>query len=247
MVVDQETQTTETVTDDSLETGSSSSTTETSQPGVDLAGGVEQTDEVDGQETETRTPEQIAADDARAELFGAPEGEAAYEISDLPEGMEIDKEALDAVTPAFKELGLSSKGASLIAKTYAETVLPQVMQRATSAIEQQVVAQRAAWEQDAEQAIKSNGADLKNAAGETLSFDANSKDAVLKTAAKALDRLAPAGFREWLKETGLSQHPMMVSFAYNSGKAIAEETNIEPVDGGSKPKSRVEKYYPTTG
>jgi len=245
-----ETQTTPTETTTSTEgqppeAGSSSSTTD-QQARVDLAGDAD--DQAQAQttdtQTDTRTDEERAADEAREKLFGAPEGDASYEIAGLPEGMEIDKEALDAVAPVFRELNLSNEGASRVAQVYAEKVLPAVMERATNAIEQQVVAQRSEWERDAEAAIKANGHELKNAAGETLSFDAKDKDHVMKTAAKALDRLAPVGFREFLKETGLSVHPAMVAFAYQAGKAIAEDTEIEAAtSGANKPKSRVEKYY----
>lgn len=245
-MADQETVTTETTTSTETETntspepGSSSSTTE-NQPGVDLAG------ETENEVEDTRTDEEKAADEKveaeRAELFGTPEGDA-YAVEGLPEGMEIDKDALDAIIPVAKQLNLSSKGLSTIAQVYAEKVLPGVMKRAEDAIVQQVTAQRSEWEGEAEAAIKDNGHSLKNAAGETLSFDAKDKAHVLKTAAKALDRLAPAGFREFLKETGLSVHPAMVAFAYQAGKSISEDTDHETAQTGSgKPKSRSEKYY----
>jgi hypothetical protein len=216
--------------------------TSNTEPKIDLAGDDPQPDPDPAEDN--RTDEEKAAEAARAELFGAPDGDAGYEIEGLPEGMEIDKAALDAVTPTFKELGLSNKGAAKVAQVYAEKVLPSVMERATQSIEQQVVAQRAEWEGQAEAAIKSNGAELKNQAGETLSFDAKDKSMVLKTAAKALDHLAPQGFRDFLKDTGLSQHPAMVAFAYQAGKLLAEDNDLETTDtGANKPKSRVEKYY----
>lgn len=208
--------------------GSNTSTTETeAKERVDLS---------DESETETRTPEQIAADEAaetaRAELFGAPAEGEDYAIDGLPEGMEIDKEALTEITPAFRELGLSSKGASKIAQVYAEKVLPKVTERAHEALEQQIVATRATWENDAVKAVKENGASFKNKAGEPLSFDAKDMSAVRATAAKALDHLAPPEFREFLKETGLSVHPFMVAFAYQAGKLLAEDTQIETTETG---------------
>lgn len=225
-------------------------TSTTDQSGVDLSGGDPDPDPNPNPDPdpnpEPKTDEEKAAEAAHAELFGAPEGDESYAVEGLPEGMEIDKGLLDAVTPVAKELGLSNKGLSKIAQVYAEQ-LPQITERVTGAIEQQVVAQRSAWEQEAEAAIKANGAELKNAVGETLSFDAKDKSHVLKTAAKALDKLAPQGFRDWLKETGLSVHPQMVAFAYQAGKAIAEDTDLETSEtGAAKPKSRVEKYYPNS-
>lgn len=252
MTIDQEqtTPTTETPSSEgtnSSETQDQTSNTSTTDPsridlGEDDAGG-DQTQQAE----DTRTDEEKAADAARAELFGAPAEDAPYEIEGLPEGMEIDKAALDAVTPVARELGLSSKGLSKIAQAYAEKVLPGVSERTTAAIEQSVIAQRKAWEDDALAAVKANGSDLKNKAGEVLSFDAKDVGAVRATAAKALDQLAPAGFREWLQETGLSVNPMMLAFAYQAGRRIAEDTEIETTERGDKRgKSRVEKYYPST-
>lgn len=207
------------------EQGSSTSTTETEK--IDLAADDDQTED-------TRTDEEKAADAARAEFFGAPADGETYAIEGLPEGMEIDKDALEAVTPAFRELGLSSKGASKVAQVYAEKVLPGVMEGAVKRIESEVIAQRATWEGDAIAAVKSNGQDLKNKAGEALSFDAKDMKSVRQIAAKALDHLAPEGFREFLESTGLSVHPSMIAFAYQAGKSIAEDREIETTETGDK-------------
>lgn len=247
-MIDQEqtTATTETTsseaetTSESPAQGSSTSTTETTEQTdsqIDLAGG-DTTDTTTADTTDTtedtRTDEERAADEAaeaaRAELFGAPAEGEEYAIEGLPEGMTIDKEALDAVAPTFRELGLSSKGASKVAAVYAEKVLPHVAQQVTANIEQSIIAKRRDWEGEAVEAVQQNGQNLKNAAGETLSFDAKPMEEVRKTAARALDRIAPAGFREWLKETGLSVHPQMVSFAYQAGKLLGEDTTHESTD-----------------
>jgi hypothetical protein len=225
-----ETESSDTTASETQEQGSSTSTTDQSQPDkVDLAD-----DKPAATTEEAKTPEQIAAEAAHAELFGAPAEGEAYAIEGLPEGMEIDKDALEAVTPTFRELGLSAKGASKVAQVYAEKVLPQVMEQATKGIEAQVIATRASWEADAVAAVKANGAELKNKSGEVLSFDAKNIEAVRSVAAKALDRLAPDGFREFLAETGLSVHPAMVAFAYQAGKLIAEDASLETTDTGTK-------------
>lgn len=249
-MVDQEQtteQTTETTSTDSASSeqdqGSSTSTTDQSES-LDLAGGVTTDDTQTDDQADTRTDEEKAAEAERAELFGAPAEGEDYVVEGLPEGMEIDKAALDAVAPVARKLGLSNKGLSEIASVYAAEVLPGVMQRTTEAIEQQVVAKRTEWEGEAREAIKSNGQDLKNAAGEVLSFDAKAEKEVMQTAAKAMDNLAPQGFREWLKETGLSQHPMMIAFAYQAGKSIAEDTELESAAPSTGRKSTmVERFY----
>lgn len=257
MIIDQETTTTETETyqttvSETQDKGSSTSTTEAEtqtddDEDVDLSKTGDETTKTDDDE-DTRTDEERAADEEREALFGAPEGDEAYALEGLPEGMEIDAAALEAITPALKQLGLSNKGASLIAGVYAEKVLPGVMERAVGAIETQVTAQRTEWEGQARDAVQKNGQELKNATGDVLSFDAKDLKAVRSVAAKALDHLAPEGFREFLHDTGLSVHPAMLAFAYQAGKLLAEDTDLETTERGDKrPKSRADKYYGTQG
>lgn len=67
---------------------------------------------------------------AKAELHGAPE---AYEIDKftVPEGMELDKDRLAAVTPIFKELDLSQKGAQKLVDFHAGMVQKQTVEAQT--------------------------------------------------------------------------------------------------------------------
>ena len=200
---------------------------------------VEETDE------EKAAREAKEADEAETtKLFGAPEGDAGYELT-LDEGVTLDAKLLETVTPIAKKLNLSNEGLSMLAKD----VLPAVQAQAFDALQGDIVAQRAAWETETRQTIAGKDAEgkditLKNGIGKPISFDGKGVKDVQPIAAKALDHLAPEGFREWLEETGLGVHPMMVAFAYNAGKSIAEETDFEAsgTDAG-KPKSRTEKYY----
>lgn len=210
------------------------------------------------------TDEQKAAEEARAALFGAPEGDAGYEIDGLPEGMEIDTEALAAVTPAFKELGLSNAGASKIAQVYAEHVLPKVADQFKSTLEQNINDQRQKWASEAGEAVRgfryvfddkgepvmkdgkqlTEIVELKTATGDKIDFGGAGIKQVTQIAAKALDRIAPAGFREYLDETGLGQHPAMVAFAFRVGQLVSEDSDFGGGGGGDpKPKSRTELYY----
>ena len=233
-------------TDTSSTTSTTAETTEaTADETVDLAAD----DTTDTTETveDTRTDEEKAADEARAELFGAPAEGEEYTIEGLPEGMTIDQEALADVTPVARELNLSSQGLSKIAGVYAEKVLPRVAQQVTTGIEQDIIAQRKTWEDEARDVVKSNGQELKNAAGETLSFDAKPLEEVRRVAAKALDRIAPQGFREWLKETGLSVHPQMVAFTYQAGKLLAEDTDLERADTKEKDQKSSQRRVSRAG
>lgn len=227
----QTTETTETTTETPASEATDQSTTQAQASGTsstDQSINLSQTDETQTETTE-ETEEQKAEREERETLFGAPAEGEEYVIEGLPEGMDIDKEALDAVAPVARELGLSSKGLSKIAGVYAEKVLPHVAQQVTTKLEQEIVARRSEWEGQAKDAVAGK-LELTNKAGEKISFNGEPIESVRATAAKALDRLAPADFREFLDETGLSVHPAMIAFAYKAGKLIAEDTDFETTE-----------------
>lgn len=177
--------------------------------------------------------EEQATADAHAALFGAPEGD--YEPSGLPEGTVIDKAALEAVTPVARELGLSNEGFSKLAGVYAEKVLPQVTEQVTSQIMAQSAATTAAWATETTTAI-----------GTDPAYGGKPLAEVQSVAAKALDRFGGSEFRQYLADTGLGNHPAMMKAMFLAGSAIAEDTTFERGSTPTAPKSRVEKFYPTT-
>ena len=240
-MVDQEqtvtTEATDTTQSQTEDTGSSTSTTEATnqtEDSIDLAKtGEEEQAEKTGETKTEETDEQKAEREEREALFGAPAEGEAYQLEGLPEGTVIDEEALADVAPIARQLGLSNKGLSAIAGVYAEKILPRVAQQTVAGIEQNVTAQRAAWEGEARDAIAGK-TELKNQSGEPISFNGMDMKAVRGEAAKALDKLAPEGFRKFLDETGLAVHPAMIAFAYNAGQLIAEDREVEATETGSK-------------
>ena len=189
-----------------------------------------------------------------ASLTGAPEGE--YDIT-LPEGMALDADALTAFTPIAKELNLSNEGVSKLASE----AYPLVEGQVQKAMVNEVLAQRKAWT-DASRAMISGG---KDAEGKDVApaavFQGDNYDAVMATAARSIDRFTsdesgqpimfenakdgtePGTFRDFLKSTGLSNHPAMVQFAYMAGKAIGEDTFERSGNVPQAKLSRAEKYY----
>jgi hypothetical protein len=253
-----------TTTADQSTTAQASDTSTTDSPaadeGIDLAADIkddaaadgtgDKTDGDDGDDGEQSDEDKAkaTAEAERAEFYGAPADDVDYDIK-LPDDAPVDAEALKAIAPALRKLNLSNAGATELLTNYAEHALPIVAKQVTSQIETQVLDQRKAWETEARQAIagkneKGQPIVRKNDAGDELSFDGKNVEAVRRDAARALDRIAPAGFRDFLKETGLSQHPAMVAFAYQAGKLLAEDSDVSGSGGGApKEKSRVEKYY----
>jgi hypothetical protein len=238
------TETTETTQIDSSATEQGSSTTDqqsqdkvdlSMKPAVDDAGGDDKGDEGENKDG--------GEDDERAELFGAPAEGEAYTIEGLPEGMEIDKAALEAIDPVARKLNLSSAGLSMVAQVYAEKVLPHLVEQNTARLEQSIVAQRTEWEGEARDAIAGK-VEYANEAGEKLAFDGKTLKEVQQVSARVLDKLAPAGFREFLDKTGLGVNPHMIALTYQVGKLIAEDRDFEDANTGSEgPTPRTKKYY----
>ena len=218
------TPTTEAVTpvvDQSSSTTEQASTSETNDGGTLLTGSQPKSEVADTQEP-----------DPRAAFYGAPEAEGAYELSGLPEGTEIDAASLAVITPIAKELNLSNEGLSKIAGVYAEHVLPSVIERVQSELENNITATRAEWETQAKEQLKTDPA-----------FEGKSLDVVRAMSAKTLDRFGGKEFREYLDETGLGNHPAMLKMAYLVGTQIAEDTSFERGGSVTTPKSSVEKFY----
>lgn len=233
---------------------SSSTTSETSTPPADNGSLLNPKDAVDATTDGNAAQSDEGGTDEGAEgagqssLFGAPEGEAAYEITGLPEGVTIDAEALAAVTPLARELNLSNEGLSKLAGVYTESVLPGVVAQMQTDLATQAAQVTKDWATDTRASITGG----QNAAGEPVDADpvyaGRSVAEVQQTAAKALDKLGGAGFREFLDQHGLGNHPQMMRFAFNAGHAISEDTSFERGGGvPSAPLTREEKYYGKQG
>ena len=184
----------------------------------------------DGDEPKEQTEEEKAAAEAQAKLYGAPEGD--YEVTDLPEGMEIDKDALAVVTPIAKELNLSNEGFNKLAGVYAEKIIPGVQAKVTEGIEREVAAKHAEWAGEAQTMI-----------AEDPVFKGKKLAEVQQMSAKTLDRFFGEEMRQFLAETGLGNHPAMVKGMYLIGTQIAEDTTFERGGPSAAPKSRTEKFY----
>lgn len=181
-------------------------------------------------ETDEQKAEREGKEAEHAKLFGAPEGD--YEVTGLPEGMAVDKVALEVFTPVAKELGLSNEGMSKVVSVYAEKVLPIVTQQVVDGIQQDVVATHAQWATETNEMLKTDAA-----------FEGKKLSEVQQVAAKTLDRFGGPDFRSFLEETGIGNHPAMVKMAYLVGTAISEDTTFERGNTAPKPKTSVEKFY----
>lgn len=157
---------------------------------------------------------EAAEPEAKVELpdiIGAPEGDYTIEA---PEGRELDKEALDAVAPLFKEMNLSQKGVQQVVNAYAEKVLPIIEQRMQDASAVQIAQYRKEWLDEAKADPEIGGPKW---------------DESLAIAGKVFDKVGIAEadpFRVLLEESGLGNNKDAIRFMVRLGKLIGEDSFV---------------------
>lgn len=134
------------------------------------------------------------------EESGAPESYADFT---LPEGVTADTVALETATPLFKELNLTQEQAQKLVDFEAGRVQDMV-----KAQDQAFFDKTKEWAEDA--------AKDRDIGGDK--FEEN-----VLTARLALDKLGSPALVEILDQTGMSNHPAMVKFAFNVGKLLKED------------------------
>jgi len=151
------------------------------------------------------TPEQKAAADKKAadlkELHGAPE---QYGDFTMPDGVEVDKAKLETITPVFKELNLSHKGAQKLVNFYAKTVADTQNANAEA-----WKATREKWKGDIK-ADKEIGGDKH--------------DAQVGLAKKAIAHFGTRELQDYLDTYGGGDNPEVVRFLARVGSVVTEDT-----------------------
>jgi hypothetical protein len=162
--------------------------------------------------TQEAPPEGIkpAAEGAKA-AEGAPE---KYEFK-APEGVEYDKNLLEAFEAGAKEANLPQEAAQKLL----DQMAPKIAERQA----EQVVAIRKEWFQQS-QIDKEFG-------GEKLETN-------LGVAKQALDKFGSPELNKLLVSTGLGNHPEVIRFMFKAGKALGEDTFVS---GSAPAKSQVDR------
>ena len=188
----------------------------------------ESTDETSSEETQDEGTMlgKKATDDGAEE---GKEGKADVESYDfkLPEGMAMDENLRDAVVPLFKEAGINQDTAQKIVDEYAKYVTTK-----GSDLQKELSdnwgKQLNEWKEETK---KDYGTGLK----ETLSF-----------ASRAIDKFGSDRLREALDDTGLGNHPEFVRFFSRVGKAISEDSFVDPEQKASSSQGiNLKKLYPS--
>lgn len=211
------TSTTETTSTGTEETGSvttaeQASTAEESEQGIfkpDAETKAEETsttEEQKGEETEAQKSE----GETGSEADTVPE---TYEFS-LPEGMELDKEGAEQFTALGHELGITQAQADKLSQFYVDRMQQQAKLGVDSLIAQ-AEAQSQTWRE------------------ETLA-EKDIGEAGVAIATRAVERFGSDSLKQWLKESGMGNHPELVRFCMRVGNAIAEDTFETGTGGGAK-------------
>lgn len=163
------------------------------------------------------------ADEDKAD--GAPE---KYEPFTLPDGMEIDSEAMTEFQTIAKELNLSQEKAQKLVdlQTKREQATAEANQKA---FENLVTG----WLEDARNDKEIGG---------------NKFDETVNVAKEAIEKFAPdaAKFRQMLSETGIGNHPEMIRYLAKVGEAISNDSiHLGRPGQSNTPKSAEQKLYPT--
>ena len=155
------------------------------------------------------------------------EGEQDYSqlnYEQYPEAFQLDEQAQTEFTELAKELGIAPDAAQKLLDFDASRQ-QQLAERLDTAHAERV----AQWESE----VKSD----KEIGGDHL-------DATLANASKAIDAFAPEGFTEFLDQTGLGNHLMIVKTFNAIGKAISEDTLVSGREPATGP-SIAEQLYPS--
>ncbi len=203
----------ESVTEGNTDTGAETQTTEatTDDGGTILTSGDTSQDQAgDGQDGDKSTDG--GGNDEQGE--SAPSAPETYEFT-MPEGVELDQGMADAVTPVFKDLGLSQEQADRLTGVYAEA-----MQKQAEAYQASVAEQVESWANE----LRSD---------KELGGDAFGENAGIARA--AIEKLGSPELSALLDETGLGNHPELFRFALNVGKHLVED---KPGSGSQASRAR---------
>ena len=173
-------------------------------------------------------PKADAAAPAQAE---APKPAAVPEKYELkaPEGMELDASALEAATPIFKDLGLTTEQAQKLADVYASQMAKVAQQ------------QRETWTKQHEGWVSDMKADAE--------FGGDKLASSLSTMSHVIDKVMgneAAAFKQMLDLTGAGNHPQMARLLYRVGKAIGEDGLVRGSNAGAMTENDLAKsLFPT--
>lgn len=132
----------------------------------------------------------------------------------LEEGVEIDNNLLNTLTPVFKELKLSNEAVNKLAAAYAPIVKNQVERQQEAAINNWKEI-KDGWAKETKEMLGANSA-------KELSFAAKFINKMTDNPQEATE------LRQLLDETGIGNNKLLVKMLVKAGKSISEDSFVEP-------------------
>ncbi|MBV5338155.1 MAG: peptidase [Deltaproteobacteria bacterium] len=177
----------------------------------------------DSPEEKAKAEADAKAADA-AKLVGAPE---AYTEFKVPKGAVMPDGFFEAYTPIVKDFNLSQEGAQALFDRLTTDLQPKM-----------IAAQQEKWE-----GVKTAWAEATKVDKEIggTAYDAN-----VAIAQRALNTFATPELKQALSDYGMGNHPEMVRLMLRIGKAMREDSVIQPDgSGGDGDKAKLKSLYPT--
>lgn len=183
---------------------------------------------------DTKTNEEAPADtnanDDKSKAEGEGEGDADFVFAEivLPEGMEVDAEAMEEAKSLFKEGKLSPDLQQKAADLYGKAV-----EKTTTTLAETWVKQQTEWQNTIKSDPEMGGKNMTD----TLALTARVVDTFGKKDA--------AEIRQALTATGAGNHPAVVRMFRAIGKAIRPGQVPPGNGGGNGPGTPAGRLYPT--
>ncbi|MHB0785584.1 hypothetical protein [Bradyrhizobium sp. 5.13L] len=156
-----------------------------------------------------------------------------------PEGVQVDQEMVDALAPAFKEIGLTGKQAQQLADKFTEMQTKRATEYANKPEGQ--------WSMASYAYFQKNGTPDKwaDTAKSDKDIGGTKWDGTVSTAVRAVNTLGSPGLKEYFEASGAGNHPEVIRFMAKVGAMIKEDNPADGGAGGSgKPVDAAHMLFP---
>lgn len=173
-----------------------------------------------GQATQSAEVNKAAEKSAETQTQGAPE---KYEFK-YPDGYQVDESALGEYTSAFKELGLTNE--------QAQKLVDMDAKRSASSTEAALAAHK--------QQVDTWVGELQN----DPDFGGAKFEANVEIANKAMAAFGSPELKQFFKDTGLGNHPLLVKAFHKAGMQLGEGSIHKTTTDQPAAKSLADMLYP---
>lgn len=173
--------------------------------------------------TQQHTTLQSEHDKLKGQLPGEPPEK--YELK-LEDGTTLSDPAVEAFTPALKELGVTEEGAQKLFGLYVKE-----LERQDAELSKVYEDQRTKW------------AETSKADSE---FGGDKFDETLKVAQQAIGRFGSDDLKTLLEETGLGNHPEVIRMFWKLGTSISEDQTLQSSSGDRSEQDVARLMFPNS-